>query len=346
MFLLLMSATMLLVTSCSKDENLTEGYEGLALAQVEMTYEQILKGYTPEEIAAPKDEMTPTTEPETIADDELKRLLQETRDSSYSKTNTRVESARSLLPFMGVFKVSTCGNYKEVKVSMDCEDGGFTNINDKLVESKIPGTWVDGNRNVIMTFCVVMNDQAYMIPKGYGALYFVGGQASLIAENAKRLIEEPNLIDPNSKENTPRMTFVERYHDNEDSDNMNTAVFNGITLGDKSVEFGDNYGSFTPRPSFFGKGVPNILLTWMFPRFNPIKPFHPGFSYGVLYDNGPVAGADAVLRIDDENKKNKNEVYNVEWHIGGGYNRSKHNSNYYNGIVAEQNTTYYLKIIN
>lgn len=58
MFLLLMSATMLLVTSCSKDENLTEESEGLELAQIEMTYEQILKGYTPEEIAAPKDEKT------------------------------------------------------------------------------------------------------------------------------------------------------------------------------------------------------------------------------------------------------------------------------------------------
>lgn len=41
MFLLLMSATMLLTASCSKDENLTEGYEGLELAQIEMTYEQI-----------------------------------------------------------------------------------------------------------------------------------------------------------------------------------------------------------------------------------------------------------------------------------------------------------------
>ena len=48
MFLLLMSATMLLVTSCSKDENLMENSEGLTLAQTEMTYEQILKGYTPE----------------------------------------------------------------------------------------------------------------------------------------------------------------------------------------------------------------------------------------------------------------------------------------------------------
>ena len=35
MFLLLMSATMLLVTSCSKDENLTEESEGLALAHTE-----------------------------------------------------------------------------------------------------------------------------------------------------------------------------------------------------------------------------------------------------------------------------------------------------------------------
>ena len=169
MFLLLMSATMLLVTSCSKDENLTEESEGLALAHTEMTYEQIL------------------TTPETKADPELAKLLQEASENSYSKTSTRAGSINGLLPYMGVFKVKTCGNYPELKVFMDCEDGGNTNINGALTDSRLPGTWSDKNKNITMTFCVVMNDQSYMIPVGYGALYLVGGNASLIQENCKKL---------------------------------------------------------------------------------------------------------------------------------------------------------------
>ena len=303
MFLLLMSATMLLVTSCSKDENLTEESEGLALAHTEMTYEQILKGYTPEEMAAPKDEMTPTTTPETKADPELAKLLQEASENSYSKTSTRAGSINGLLPYMGVFKVKTCGNYPELKVFMDCEDGGNTNINGALTDSRLPGTWSDKNKNITMTFCVVMNDQSYMIPVGYGALYLVGGNASLIQENCKRLItEQSSFVDPNDVKNMPRMQFVEIWHDNEDHSNKNSATLNNVLLTGSSNELGDRYSHLTPRPTAVGEGVKNTLLTWMFPVYDPIKPFHPGFSYGVLFDNGPTTSSIITIGIDDENK--------------------------------------------
>ncbi|MDB8932095.1 hypothetical protein [Parabacteroides merdae] len=350
MFLLLMSATMLLVTSCSKDENLTEESEGLALAHTEMTYEQILKGYTPEEMAAPKDEMTPTTTPETKADPELAKLLQEASENSYSKTSTRAGSINGLLPYMGVFKVKTCGNYPELKVFMDCEDGGNTNINGALTDSRLPGTWSDKNKNITMTFCVVMNDQSYMIPVGYGALYLVGGNASLIQENCKRLItEQSSFVDPNDVKNMPRMQFVEIWHDNEDHSNKNSATLNNVLLTGSSNELGDRYSHLTPRPTAVGEGVKNTLLTWMFPVYDPIKPFHPGFSYGVLFDNGPTTSSIITIGIDDENKDNKNSGFAVSWsRSGSGYVRSQHSypyEDYYNGITTNANTTYKVAII-
>lgn len=190
LFLFLMLSVTLFVTSCSKDDNLMESSEELALAQTEMIYEQILKGYTPEEMAAPKDELTPTTTPETKADPKLAQLLQEAMENSYSKTSTKAGSIDGLFPYMGVLKVNTCCSYQELKVFMDCEDGGKANISGALADNRLPGAWSDKNRNITMTFCVVMNDQSYMVPVGYGALYLVGENASLIQENCSGKLQK------------------------------------------------------------------------------------------------------------------------------------------------------------
>lgn len=189
-----------------------------------------------------------------------------------------------------------------------------------------------------------------MIPVGYGALYLVGGNASLIQENCKRLItEQSSFVDPNDVKNMPRMQFVEIWHDNEDHSNKNSATLNNVLLTGSSNELGDRYSHLTPRPTAVGEGVKNTLLTWMFPVYDPIKPFHPGFSYGVLFDNGPTTSSIITIGIDDENKDNKNSGFAVSWsRSGSGYVRSQHSypyEDYYNGITTNANTTYKVAII-
>lgn len=337
-----MLSVTLLATSCSKDENLMEDSEGLALAQTEMTYEQILKGYTLEEMAAPKDETTPTTTPETKADAELMKLLQEASDNSYSKTSTRSGTVNGLLPYMGVFKVTTCGNYPELKIFMDCEDGGWTKFEGYQPEKQLPYTTIDKNHNITMTFCLVLQDQNVMVPKDMGALYFVGGNASLIQNNAEKLITKPGSTYPN----LPRLAFVERWHDNEDHSNKNSATLNGGALTGGGNELGDRYANYTPRPTAVGNDVKNFLLTWVFSNYDPIKTFHPGFSYGVL-----TRWKDYNLKIciDDENGKNKNDVSKVEWSgTSNKYIRKKQSDPYednYLGISVTENTSYNVKII-
>lgn len=334
--LFVVSLITIFMASCSQnDDILNEVIDNDVLAKIEMSYEQRLKGYTPEEVAASKDESTPSTEPETVADAELMNLIQESVESSYSKT--RVETRISgPLPYMGVFKHNTCGNFPELRIFMDCEDGGWTNVDEQAVNQNLLGTWIDGNNNIWMTFCIVTADRNDMVPLNTGALYFVGGNASLIQDNAKRLVTPKN--------NLSSLTFVERLHDNEDSNNMNEALYNGSKLSGSFNELGNKYPDYTPRPTYVGER--NTQLTWMFPNFDPIKPFKPGFSYGVLSYRLPVSQC-IKINIDDENKKNTNTVYEVSW-SGTGYRRTQHTDPYkntYKGMTATENTIYYVEVI-
>lgn len=334
------------MTACSQDNELIGEAENSALAKVEMTYEQYLKGYTPEEVMALKDEKTPTTTPETVADDELMKLLQDSLASTYSKTRVRTRAIGELLPYMGVFKVKTCGSYPELQVFMDCEDGGdwarVEGVNGfTSVDKNFPFSYVDGNRNIWMTFCLVMADQTYMVPRGYSALYFVGGNASLITENAKKLVVYDGFVDPNDNKNMPHVDFWERYHDNEDDNNKNKIVYKGITANQANM-LRDMYQDFTPRPTFVGEK--NTMLTWMTAIYDPIKEFHPGFSYGVLTGRG--YNPDIEIHIDDENGKNTNSFNKVQWSRSGtGYYRTKIGNGSYGNMNISENTVYKVKII-
>ena len=335
--------TMTLISSCSQDETIGEldnsllaqvenvsELNDLSLTQKEMTYEQYLKGYTLEEVSAPKEEDTPTREPETIADAELIQLLNDSLQNTYSKT--QIQPRERPYPFMGVFKVNTCGNYPEIQKYMDCEDGGWTNINEKLTESKLPGTWVDSNRNIWMSFCMVMADRYDFIPFRTGALYFVGGNARHIAENGKYLCTDA------SGNPSGGIEFLERDHDNEDSNNKNT--FKLLNTQAYSYNFADVFPEFCPRPTYAGEH--NTLLTWIVNKGFPIKQFKPGFSYGVL----SLDATDIKINIDDENRKNRNNMEVVQWGYGNGYHRNvDYPKGKYHANAMTENTFYNVKII-
>lgn len=96
---------------------------------------------------------------------------------------------------IGIFKTTTCGNNKEFIYSMDCEDGGWTNISNPM--GRTFATSVDGNANIEFHMCVVKG-------ANYGGFGLgLGG------------IDEVLLRD---------LIIVERYHDNEDSDTKNNVI--------------------------------------------------------------------------------------------------------------------------
>ena len=317
-FLFLLSFVMVLMTACSQDNELIGEAENSALAKVEMTYEQYLKGYTQEEVMAPKDEKTPTTTPETVADDELMKLLNDSLQNTYSKTSVSTRS----------------GTFPEFIYYMDCEDGGWTDINGKPTEPRLPGTWVDGNGNIWMSFCLVMADNNYdFIPFHTGALYFHGGNARHIAENGKKLCHaaaHPEI--PGGLE------FLERAHDNEDNNNING--FNIINQQSYDYIMEDFFPDWTPRPTCID--TKNMLLTWIINKGFPIKQFNPGFSYGVL----SLEKTDIKISIDDENGKNNYRMTVAQW-LEGGYwrNPSWTNRGKYHDLILDQNSFYYVKII-
>lgn len=356
--LVVLSLVMILMTACSQNDEIMNEVNSCTLAQVEgeyeaflnesgMTYEQYFKGYSLDEVTAPKDEKTPTNTLETDADDELMKLIQDYLESSYSKKQVRIKPVTEYLPYMGVLKARTCGNYPELQLFMDNEDGGdwarVEGLNGhNVIEKELPYTYVDGNRNIWMSFCLVMNDQNVMVPQGFGALYFPGGNAALIAENAKKLVPEKNAIKPDYSENYSSLTFLERFHDNEDNNNKNEAKYSGFSTGSSWNPLGDIYPTYTPRPTYVGEK--NTLLTWMFPNREPLNTFHPGFAYGVLaYQDLPAA----AIHIDDENGKNTNSISKVEWSpTENAYRRTQLNKyGTYNGIQASENTVYKVTII-
>lgn len=332
-FLFLLSFVMILMTACSQNDEITDEVNNSALAKAEMTYEQYLKGYTLEELSLPKDELTPTKQRETIADDELMKLLRDSLENTYSKTRVSTRGNNNIYPYMGVFKVNTCGNYPELKIFMDCEDGGKTNINGGLTNNKLPGTWVDKNRNITMTFCLVMNDQNDFIPYRLGALYFVGGNTSLITEKAKRLVK--NSINGG-------VEFLERWHDNEDHSNKNSISITDPLNRHYGYGVNDNHLEYVPSPTYAG-GDKNTMLTWIFNLDFPIKQFNPGFSYGLLTQK--ASEAQIKIYIDDENGSNANTGKLVMWGETGWHRNLSFSGNYYD-LGLGSNTQYLVKIMN
>lgn len=212
-----------------------------------------LKGYVADKV---KDEITPTKDEETVSSADiikaLKEELEKGREFAYSKTTRDVPGPVSYQ--VGLFKISSCGNAQEFIYHMDCEDGGWTSITNP--KNRPFATFVDGNGNVEFHMCVAG-----------GASY--GGFAL--------------SLNPIHISFMGNMTVVERYHDNEDTNNKNQVL--------------SSYKPHIYAPTQLGS---NSLFTWV--RDDSGKPYWLSYgTFGVISERG-----DVILAIDDENKKNKN----------------------------------------
>ena len=119
--------------------------------------------------------------------------LQLSKEPSKTTRNYAIPSPYKYM--VGVFKTNTCGNSPEFIYRMDCEDGGWTNINNP--SNKNFATFVDSNGNIEFHMCVVE-----------GANF--GGYALSLGVIHNSLI--------------PTLKRVKRYHDNEDHKNKNSVL--------------------------------------------------------------------------------------------------------------------------
>lgn len=197
-----------LFASCSSNEELQNmGTNEDELASMTNDYELVLKGYSFDDLNKEKDELTPTTQKETIAEPWLIKAIQDSISQLQFSYNNRMRTDAGAytraLAMDGVFKYETCGGYREFVYLMDCEDGG-----DTYSTGNIGATRVDGNGNVEFHFCVVPANSA-----GGGVLVFY----------------KPELSSTN-------LFVVGRHHDNEDHNNKNHIIDNaGLT------SYGPNY---------------------------------------------------------------------------------------------------------
>lgn len=210
-----------LLASCASDEDLQDiNTNEKELANMINDYELVLKGYSLDELKKEKDELTPTTQEETVAEPWLIKAIQDSiakiQLSYNNRTRTEAGAYTRAVAMEGVFKYETCGSYREFVYLMDCEDGGDTHST-----GNIGTTRVDGNGNVEFHFCVIPAD------------YVTGGVLAFY---------QPTYFYDD-------LWVVKRHHDNEDHSNTNHIKDNaGLT------SFGPTY--FDKNTGFFWKITP------------------------------------------------------------------------------------------
>lgn len=190
-----------LFASCSAEEEL-QGMSAESTAMLKELenvtngYELMIKGYSLEEIQREKDETPQEKEAVTFAKPWMIKAIQDSLSKTAlnygSKTRADAQPYGGSADRVGLFKATTCGNYREFIYHMDCQDGGNT-------RGGAGATVADGN--VTFYFCLVE-------PGNYG-----GG--TLLFYNYQWNYKEGNV------------DVVKRYHDNEDKRNANEIRDNG-----------------------------------------------------------------------------------------------------------------------
>lgn len=218
-----------LFASCSAEEEL-QGMSAESTAMLKELenvangYELMIKGYTLDEIRKEKDESPQEKEAVTFAKPWMIKAIQDSLSKTAlnygSKTRADAQPYGGSADRVGLFKSTTCGNYREFVYHMDCQDDGVTRTSGL---ASVGATEVDGN--VTFHFCLVE-------PGNYG-----GG--TLLFYNYQWKYTEGSV------------DVVKRYHDNEDKRNANEIRDNGGLASTGLSSFSHNtcfFWRFSEKP--------------------------------------------------------------------------------------------------
>jgi hypothetical protein len=207
---------------------------------------------------------------ETEAPTELKQKIMTAMSNSYSKTNA-IPAANTEI--FGVFKDGSCGSYRELDITMDCEDN-----NPASATHGYTGATVVNNGDIKYRFCLV-NDR-----KNFPQIS--SGKYAVLSLDRRQATNGINIS-------------FDRGFDNEDHNNQNAVSLDG----EKQA---------LPFNSFAGVNISgNSGLSFLLILRNANAAARPPIlagvtSYGVLGNFGPQKG---YIFSDDEDFQNANSFY-------------------------------------
>lgn len=266
-------AALVICSSCGEIDYLSENEQ--ELAQLTAEYENAK--YQEEKSKGEDDfEKVETA----AAESEVKSIMSEyavelMNRPAVAKEKVMRTAYRTVASIVGVFKVNTCGSYKELMVHIDCEDSR----EDSGTWGNVGASRVDGNGNVDLQFCLTSANRYYpggvfLVDHINYSMGFTQGYYSYVRNMA---------------------VFV-RHHDTEDNKPSNYA-----RSTDDFYNIKENYSGYTQIGT-------DVTLAWGFPAEFALcelgSVYHPGgIDYGLLT---PEAAATGGIYFDDEDNNNKN----------------------------------------
>lgn len=212
---------------------------------------------------------------------------------------------------VGVFKISSCGTYKELRISMDCED----KRDNSYTTGNVGATFVDGSGNVNFVFCLTNSNR-----------YYPGGV--LLVDHINYSLPLTQGIYTKAR----NMDVFVCHHDTEDN---NPSHY---------FECNDSYYNSINRLGGYTKIDSDVTLAWGFPPYLASPQFDlgtyygaPGIQYGLL---STTAAATGTIHCDDEDSNNKNwmQRYKLGTTLDNGFNADIALREY--GVTSNGNTTY------
>lgn len=288
--------------SCSNSYDLLEN--DVELARVVEDYELSTKASLVE---------SDTAKIETVAGEQTIRAMMEDYEQklmsiqSVAKEKVMRTVYATTTDVVGIFKVGSCGTYKELILDIDAED----TKQHSFIDGSVGDTYVTSNGNVRFAFCLTEATR-----------YYPGGVF---------LLNHINYAQFGS-----RMDVYVRYHDCDDKhtdnkiinsthpDFQNIEDFKGYTVVNNNAALAWAYPPY-PRPQWgpsFGVG--------------PQRPM----KYGVLAAGSSSATRKGRIHVDDEDSSNKNwlkhyEGTNNNWGAGIGIEGGK-NTDYYVVLTTDK----------
>ena len=283
--------------SCSNSYDLLENDAELAKAAED--YELMTRAVDIEADSAKIETIADEQTIQTVMDEYEQELMNR---QSVAKERVMRTAYAATTDVVGVFKVGSCGTYKELTLHLDAED---TRQNSK-VSGSVGDTSVDGNGNVNFKFCLTEANRYYP-----GGVFLVDHINYSLAGGT--------------------MKILVRYHDCDDKHNKNSISSTdtrfssvkdlaGYTIVDKNAALA---WAFPPYPR-------NV---WAPIELGP----RTAIKYGLLA--GGSATRKGTIYVDDEDSSNENWL---KKYVGYSFQEILSGDQTLYGINATDNTRYYV----
>lgn len=206
---------------------------------------------------------------------------------------------------VGIFKVGSCGTYKELELLIDAED----TRQQSFITGNVGDTYINNSGNPIFKFCLTEASQ-----------YYPGG---VFLVNHINYTQFGGTLD-----------VLVRFHDCDDKHTDNRILSSTDPNFQTKEDISKGYTFITDNAALAWAFPPRPLSMWApIPGIGPKKPM----KYGLLA--GSVAARKGRIHVDDEDSSNKNWL---KKYIGYNFKADLSTDEFFYGITPGKNTDYYV----